>query len=263
MEAFEEGDPKSDENIRSIAVTNQLEPAVASCITAAAAEFDVSRQQALLKAASYGKSFCANFDPAVFVDAARKLRVVNNVRSADIGLPITMTQFNKLTPEVLVNRLTVRNHHLLALRVCDLLNIRNDRVLLHWACEKVKRLASTPASDEEITLAISRRLSGKGRVSYVEIANSAFMMGRRRLATMILDMEQSAVDQIPLLLSMKEDELALQKAINSSDTDLIYLTLMHLQQSRDLESFFKLVHSHTEAVSLLKIYYKVCKLSLQ
>ena len=73
---------------------------------------------------------------------------------------------------------------------------------------------------------------------------------------MILDMEQNAADQIPLLLSMKEDELALQKAINSSDSDLIYLTLFNLEKSRDLESFFKYVHIHANAVNLLKIYYK-------
>jgi hypothetical protein len=55
MEAFEEGDPKSDENIRAIAATDQLEEAVQACINAASAEFDISRQQSLLKAASYGK----------------------------------------------------------------------------------------------------------------------------------------------------------------------------------------------------------------
>lgn len=256
MEAFEEGDPKSDENIRSIAATNQLVPAVEACIAAAAAEFDVTRQQLFLRAASYGKSFCSTMDPSLFVQTARKLRVMNNVRHPDVGIPVTIQQFNKLTSEVLVSRLTVQNHHLLALRICDLLKLKNERVLVHWACEKVKQLASTPASDEEITLAISRRLSGRGRISYLEIANSAFLMGRRRLATMVLDMEQNASDQIPLLLSMKEDELALQKAINSNDTDLIYLTLVHLEKSRDLESFFRYVHMHGEAVNLLKIYYK-------
>jgi hypothetical protein len=35
MEAFEEGDPKSDENIRSIASTGQLVEAVRACISAA------------------------------------------------------------------------------------------------------------------------------------------------------------------------------------------------------------------------------------
>ena len=256
MEAFEEGDPKSDENIRSIAATNQLEAAVEACISAAASEFDVSRQQSFLRAASYGKSFCPNMDPTSFVETARKLRVMNNVRHLDVGVPLTIQQFNKLTSEVLVSRLTFQNHHLLALQICDLLKLKTEGVLLHWACEKIKKLALTSSSDEEITLAISRRLSGKGKISYLEIANTAFLMGRRRLATMILDMEQNAADQIPLLLSMKEDELALQKAINSSDSDLIYLTLFNLEKSRDLESFFKYVHIHANAVNLLKIYYK-------
>lgn len=56
---------------------------------------------------------------------------------------------------------------------------------------------------------------------------------------------------------MKEEELALQKAINSEDTDLIYLTLIHLERSRpDMDTFYKLIHSHPEAVNLLKMYYR-------
>lgn len=31
---------------------------------------------------------------------------------------------------------------------------------------------------------------------------------------------------------MREEELALQKAVNSEDTDLIYLTLIHVERSR-------------------------------
>jgi hypothetical protein len=85
MEAFEEGDPKSDENIRSIAASNQLVDAVQACVQAAAGEFDVSNQQAFLKAASYGKAFCPDADPAEFVETARKLRVLNEVRKPAIG----------------------------------------------------------------------------------------------------------------------------------------------------------------------------------
>ncbi len=63
--------------------------------------------------------------------------------------------------------------------------------------------------------------------------------------------------KVPLLLSMKEEELALQKAINSEDTDLIYLTLIHLERSRpDPDTFYRLVHSHPEAANLLKLYYR-------
>ena len=36
----------------------------------------------------------------------------------------------------------------------------------------------------------------------------------------LLDFETLASDQVPLLLEMKEDRLALAKAVNSGDTDL-------------------------------------------
>jgi hypothetical protein len=45
-------------------------------------------------------------------------------------------------------------------------------------------------------------------------------------ATIILDMVQNLNDQIPLLLFMQKKEVALQKAVNSDDTDLIYITLI-------------------------------------
>ena len=257
MEAFEEGDPKSDENIRSIAEANQLQDAIQSCINAAAAEFDIGRQQTLLKAASYGKTFCSDCDPSDFVDTARKLRALNHIRRPEVGIPLTMQQYNRLSSEALISRLTMRNHHLLALRICDLLKLKNERVLVHWACEKVKRMTASPTTDEEVARLIKKRLSIYGRISYLEIAASAYHMGRRRLATMILDLEQNAADQVPLLLSMQEEELALQKAINSEDTDLIYLTLIHLERSRpDLQTFHRLIYTHLEAANLLKVYYR-------
>jgi vacuolar protein sorting-associated protein 16 len=257
MEGFLEGDPKSDENIRSIASTNQLQYAVKSCINAASAEFDVSRQQALFRAASYGKAFCQNLDPTEFVETAKKLRVLNDVRREEIGLPLTMQQYVRLTPEVLVNRLTMRNHHYLALRICELLKLKNESVLIHWASEKVKKLTATPATDEEIAMEIKFKLQKYDRMSYLEVAAAAYHMGRRRLATILLDNEQHAADQVPLLLSMQEEELALRKAVNSEDTDLIYLTLIHLERSRpDAEAFYRLVYTHPEAANLLKIYYR-------
>lgn len=261
MEAFEEGDPKSDENIRSVAAANQLGDAVLACVQAAVAEFDVDKQQSLLKAASYGKAFCPDADPNEFVDTARKLRVLNEVRKSDVGLPITIQQYNRLTPEVLVGRLTARNFHFLALRICSLLKLKNERVLVHWACEKVRRMSLTQATDEDINKVIKKQLEPYGRVSYLAIAETAYNMGRRRLATFILDKEQHAGDQIPLLLKMKEEELALQKAINSEDTDLIYYTLISLEARsaavRDnAATFYRTIHSHLEAANLLKIYYR-------
>ena len=54
---------------------------------------------------------------------------------------------------------------------------------------------------------------------------------------------------------MREDELALQKAVNSEDIDLIHLTIFHLEKSRtDIQSFYRLISSHNEALNLYKVY---------
>lgn len=178
------------------------------------------------------------------------------------GIPLTIQQYNRLTPEVLVARLTARNQHLLALRVCDLLKLKTERVLIHWACEKVRRMADAKASDEEINHVIRKQLDPYGKVSYLPIAEAAFAKDRRRLATFILDREQHPGDQIPLLLRMNEEELALQKAVNSGDTDLIFSTLISLEtrivqgKGNSVESFYRIIHNHPEAANLLKIYHR-------
>lgn len=257
MEGYLEGDPKSDDNIRSIALTNQLQYAVKSCIAAASAEFEIPKQQSLLRAASYGKAFCQNFDSTEFVETGLKLRVLNDIRRPEIGLPLTIQEYTRLTPEVLVNRLTIRNHHYLALKICELLKLPNESVLIHWASEKVKKLTLTNSTDEEITSFITYKLRPYNRISYLDIAAAAYQMGRRKLATMLLELESNPSDQVPLLLSMNEVELALQKAIASDDSDLIYLTLIHLERSEpNPELFYKLLGQHSEALNLLKLYYQ-------
>lgn len=98
---------------------------------------------------------------------------------------------------------------------------------------------------------------GRGAVPFTDIAAAAERAGRRRLATMLLDYEPRAADQVKLLLSMGEDELALQKAVNSSDSDLIYLAVLHLQEARKGgEHFFRLVQLYPDASALLSVYYR-------
>ena len=64
------------------------------------------------------------------------------------------------------------------------------------------------------------KLSEKPGISYAEVAKEAFKVGRIKLATKLLEYEPFAADQVPLLLSMQQDELALKKSIDSCDTDL-------------------------------------------
>lgn len=57
-------------------------------------------------------------------------------------------------------------------------------------------------------------------LSSADIALTAFRLGRRRLARLLIDREPRASKQVPLLLRMEEGEEALRKALQSGDPDL-------------------------------------------
>lgn len=99
---------------------------------------------------------------------------------------------------------------------------------------------------------------GGDDVSYADIAKRAWEVGRAELATKLLDHEPRASDQVPLLLSMKEDRLALTKAVEGGDTDLVYHVLLHLQRRLPLGSFFRLIEEGGDrlapASKLLQVY---------
>ena len=55
----------------------------------------------------------------------------------DRGVWRGSSRYRRLTPKVLVDRLVNRNQHLLALRIAEYLKMKVDRILVHWASEKV------------------------------------------------------------------------------------------------------------------------------
>ncbi|EST04654.2 Vps16, C-terminal [Kalmanozyma brasiliensis GHG001] len=87
-------------------------------------------------------------------------------------------------------------------------------------------------------------LSDRGAsVSFAEVAWTAWKAGRGNLATRLLDHEARAIDQVPLLLNMREDKLALVKAIESGDTDLIYHVLLRLKNQLSRGDFFRIIQA--------------------
>ncbi|TFK92340.1 vacuolar protein sorting-associated protein 16 [Polyporus arcularius HHB13444] len=249
-ENFSRRSPKADESIRSI--RPELAAAVDECIDAAAREWEPYWQRRLLNAAKFGRSFLDLYDPSDFVNVGQALKVLNAVRFYEIGIPLSYAQYTQLSPSHLISRLLSRNLHLLALRISSYLTLPPDAVLKHWASAKILR--SKPSAtgtgknaeldgDDALCRTIVEKFEqlGGGRVSYADIAKRAWEVGRTALATKLLDHETKASDQVPLLLSMKEDKLALTKAVESGDTDLVYHVLLHLQKRLSLGSFFRLI----------------------
>ena len=180
---------------------------------------------------------------------ATDLRVLNAVRDFKIGLPLTYEQYLRLTPERLIARLINRREYLLAIKLSEFLTLPLNKIYVQWASQKVKGSSS---DDDSIMQTIVERLRGKNGVSFESIARAAYDEGRGHLATSLLNHEPRAGKQVPLLLNMEEDDIALSKAIDSGDTDLVFFVLLHLRQKLPLASFFRSLSEKPLAGSLVE-----------
>lgn len=253
---FEKKSYKADEYLRSIIEENNLELAIQQCIDAAAHEYPSATQKKLLRAACFGKSFIPSMNPDGFVNACRTLRVLNAVREHTVGLPLTYVQLQCLTMEVLLDRLILRQHYYLALKIAKFLRIPDtegtSRILAHWACYKV---AQMHVPTDEVARAISQKLESSPGILYSEIARKAVQCGRRDLAVKLLDCEPRASEQVPILIELGKEEHALVKAIDSGDTDLIYTVMLKLKEMKSAD-FDLTIRQYPVALAL---YLKLCK----
>uniref|UniRef100_A0A671K885 Vacuolar protein sorting-associated protein 16 homolog n=1 Tax=Sinocyclocheilus anshuiensis TaxID=1608454 RepID=A0A671K885_9TELE len=250
---YEKESQKADEYLREIKEQSLLSEAVRQCVEAAGHEHEPETQKTLLRAASFGKCFLSNFPPEQFVSMCRDLRVLNAVRDYTVGIPLTHTQFKQMTVQVLIDRLVYRKLYPLAIEICRYLKTPEyqgvSRVLKHWACYKVQQKEE---SDEVIAKAVSVKLADAAGISYSEIATKAYESGRTELAIKLLEFEPRSGEQVPLLLKMKKSPLALSKAIESGDTDLVYTVVMYLKNELNRGDFFMMLRNQPVALSLYK-----------
>jgi hypothetical protein len=247
VEQYEKRSPKSDDNIQFI--KPRLIEAVDDCIEAAGHEYSIHWQKQLLRAASFGKNTLDLYDSDEFVEMSEVLRILNAVRFYDIGLPLSYEQYRRLNPERLVQRLVARQEYLLAVRISDYLQLPTDRIYVHWAAQKVR----VSTEDEDTTCQrIVEKLKGMPGISFEEIAKAAHDEGRQRLATALLNHEPRAGKQVPLLLTMEEDTIALDKATESGDTDLMLHVLLHLKKKLPLATFFRTINKRPSASALVE-----------
>uniref|UniRef100_A0A3Q3NAR9 Vacuolar protein sorting-associated protein 16 homolog n=1 Tax=Mastacembelus armatus TaxID=205130 RepID=A0A3Q3NAR9_9TELE len=250
---YEKLSQKADEYLREIKEQSMLGEAVKQCVEAAGHEYDSNTQKSLLRAASFGKCFLTDFSPDVFVSTCRELRVLNAVRESGVGLPLTHTQFKQMTLQVLIDRLVYRQFYPLAIEICRYLKIPDyqgvSRVLKHWASCKVQQ---KDLSDTAIAQVICVKVGDSPGVSYSHIAAKAYECGRTELAIKLLDFEPRSGEQVPLLLKMKRSQLALSKAVESGDTDLVYTVVSYLKNEMNRGDFFMTLRNQPVALSLYR-----------
>lgn len=261
-QAYDEKNPIADDLIRNMKddldQPDMLEIGIQQCIEAAGHEAtkpDSSTQKSLLKAARFGMYF-VEMDSAAFTEMVQRLRILYHVRDYHVGIPLTSRQLNQLTIKVLIDRLIARNVFWLAFLICDYLKLTDahttNRVLVHWASSMT---ASVDASDDTIARTIIEKIGDQPGISYAEIAREATLQGKPDLAIRLLDKEPKYSEQVPLLLTMGEDSLALDKAVESGDTALAHFVIMHLQgKIAGKGDFLRFIHTKPGARDLFLKY---------
>ncbi|XP_022100529.1 vacuolar protein sorting-associated protein 16 homolog [Acanthaster planci] len=258
---FQKESQRADEYIRM--VKDQLPLAVDQAIEAAGCEYEPATQRMLLRAASFGKCFLTNMGPEKFVNMCKLLRVLNSVREYHVGMPLSYEQLKRLTLPVLIDRLILRRQWCLAMHISRFLKLPEadgeSRILGHWACYKVlqKHIA-----DEKIAQDIKSKLDTAPGIAYSEIAKKASECGRTQLAVRLLEYEPRAAEQVPLLMTMRDQKVALTKAIESGDTDLVYLVLLQMQETMPMGDFLMSLRNQPMAQSLFMQFCREQKPSL-
>eukprot|EP00038_Savillea_parva_P008583 m.177865 g.177865 ORF g.177865 m.177865 type:complete len:861 (-) comp14437_c0_seq1:84-2666(-) len=240
-QGYDHKDPMADDLIRKIrdddTNPDALFLAIDQCIEAAGHEWNSKDQRALLKAAKFGEYQGCITDAIPsdnFVDMCQTLRVLFHLRDYHIAMPLTYKQYKLLTTEVIIDRLIARDKFWLAYEICGYLKLTGTksacRVLEHWA----SKLVALDGGDERISRKIIEMIETENvaGVSYAKIARAAVMEGKPDLAIRLLDCEPKYSEQVPLLLTMGEDNLALDKAVHSGDTALTQFVLLDMYQKK-------------------------------
>lgn len=118
---------------------NLLANGVRGCLQAATHEIsDYTLQSTLLESVAYGKVFVDNQDAKLhqeFTNTCAKLRIVNQLKQ--VGVTLTISQYETLSPETIVLRLANRGMLNLAIAVCSTAGVKKENVLVHWALKQV------------------------------------------------------------------------------------------------------------------------------
>lgn len=265
MEIYES---KGAHEVGGVCSAPELLNAIYTNICAASGEIMPTQQKMYLRAAALGNGFCQqpSLHTNEFVITARKLRVLNQVRRHTPALCLTSSQYDQVSPRILVDRLLARNHHFLALCITKYLGFDSERVVVHWACVKLRSSTAHTSLDSELGCLLKSRMELLGQFTPdVSVAATADIVGRRKLATALLDSECSTIEQVKLLLTMREYELALSKAISSRAVDIVYLVLMTIERTHPRmlvadyaqtpQTIINAIKEEAEATNLLRIYY--------
>ena len=176
IDKFSANASKADSNISLLRADNTLLKAMEDCLQVALDEFSPDWQRRALKAVSFGKVYYDDyFDSDKFVSVVDIIKVLNLIRSPELGLFLTYQQIEKIGGwEEVIKMLLRRNHHDLSLDIIDKLNLGNAKplVYIHWCCYKIRK--ELDMSDIDLFKLVSEKLISSTKPGSIIFPQSKF-----------------------------------------------------------------------------------------
>eukprot|EP01071_Lankesteria_metandrocarpae_P006093 Lankesteria_metandrocarpae@DN4238_c0_g1_i1.p1 len=234
LEQFDRGHPSgicddAEDYLRPISLN--LEEATAACLDAALFQWKPNVIATLLRACTFGREFLgATSGRKDFIAACRDLRVVLTLRELPAEMPMTIAQLRSLGYPRLLAKLTRRPLHLLALRVAAYVGVPGTQIVTDWCCQKIIRVSDkqcdprTSTSDAELEkniLAKLKHCSTQDERTYTDLAYTAALSGRPKLAASLLKYESTVAAQVKLLLKLADMRPAMIKSLIAHDYGLL------------------------------------------
>lgn len=255
---------KADTTISLLNADNALRPAMDACLDAALHEFSPLWQKKILKAVSFGKIYDDDiYNAENYLHVLNTLRVLDQLRSPEVGLFLTIDKINHITWDTVIQMLLTRRLHLLAISIISLLKLKNlaNLVYVDWCCCKIRKelnmldmdLFNIVARKLVSAESVPRKNSGFWKRNYIpvsDISDVALQEGRSDLCKLLIALEPSVLERVHQYLKIGDPELALLKAFQAGDTDLCEFLLRYLFDTLTKAQFFHIL-SQNELRSLL------------
>eukprot|EP00834_Sanchytrium_tribonematis_P004100 NODE_185_length_13590_cov_0.472908.p1 type:complete len:824 gc:universal NODE_185_length_13590_cov_0.472908:5985-8456(+) len=210
-----------------------LENCIKDILDASSYSFDILEQKRFLKIARFAIAF-QQANQISTEATCRMVRVLNNIRySYDPFFTVDQYNFHSITS--ILEGIVSANMHFLAFNIAKYLKLNSytiEKILIDW-CQyyllktKFDKIPDKAVSDKILKTCASLNTNFKS-MSFSSMAQAAIQHGRPTTAIELLMYESVSSDQIPLFLKLKEDDLALRKAMESCNRDLVVLVLQNL-----------------------------------
>lgn len=232
---YSRGDARAHDALKIIIERNDMTAAVLGCLQEATSDEDPNKQSLYIQAACFGKKFHPGTGIDEFQSTCRLLRVLNICRSRNLDV--------SLDPNTVIDQLLDKREFGLALWIVGWLKIDGKtKVLTKWSEHMI---GQRYLRDEQVASKIQAKFGRNPVVPYASIANLAIEHNRVTLAIKLIENEAQSSRQIPLLLSLKQYDLVLDKALASFDSNLVFIAIFKLRETMPSEiQFIELLKKH-------------------